>query len=345
MAELALYRKYRPKKFKDVLGQDHVVLALEATIKNKSVSHAYLFAGSRGTGKTSVARIFAEELKVSPEDITEIDAASNRGIDEIRALREAVHTLPFHSPYKVYIIDEAHMLTKEAFNALLKTLEEPPAHVIFILATTELDRVLDTVISRCQVFAFKKPSQAILKKVLSDIAKAEGYTLEAPAAELVALLSDGSFRDAEGTLQKVIATTSGKKINLENVELVTGAPKGKLLNDVLGSIEEGLLEKGLVAVRRAGAENLDMAVFLKLLIERVRVVLLLRFAKGMEKELEEEFAEEDFEFLKGIALNKSSRVRSETLRKLLDALGETGYAAVPSLPLELALIGLLEEDK
>src|SRR3989344_7663691 len=135
-----LYRKYRPKSFKEVLGQEQVVKVLEASIKNKKISHAYLFAGSRGTGKTSVARIFANELGVVSEDLYEIDAASNRGIEDIRALREGVQTLPFRSPYKVYLIDEAHMLTREAWNALLKTLEEPPSHVIFIFATTELQK-------------------------------------------------------------------------------------------------------------------------------------------------------------------------------------------------------------
>src|SRR3989344_5950244 len=136
MSEVALYRKYRPEKYKEVIGQDHVVKVLEASLKLGNISHAYLFAGSRGTGKTSVARIFAREIGTSQNDLYEIDAASNRGIDDVRAIREAVGTLPFESKYKVYIVDEVHMLTKEAFNALLKTLEEPPSYVVFILATT-----------------------------------------------------------------------------------------------------------------------------------------------------------------------------------------------------------------
>jgi DNA polymerase III subunit gamma/tau len=134
--EIALYRKYRPKSFKDVLGQEHITDALSNAIKLGNISHAYLFTGTRGTGKTSVARIFASEIGTSANDLYEIDAASNRGIDDIRELRESVNSMPFDSTYKVYIIDEVHMLTKEAFNALLKTLEEPPRHVIFILATT-----------------------------------------------------------------------------------------------------------------------------------------------------------------------------------------------------------------
>src|SRR6266436_4362104 len=145
-----LYRAYRPQDFSEVRGQEHIVKALEAAIKSKKISHAYLFSGGRGTGKTSVARILARELGVTDKDLYEMDAASNRGIDDIRELREGVYAMPFESPYKFYIIDEAHMLTKEAWNALLKTLEEPPAHVIFILATTDIDKVPDTIVSRCQ---------------------------------------------------------------------------------------------------------------------------------------------------------------------------------------------------
>ena len=143
-----LYRKYRPSNFKEVLGQDHIVKTLGGAINLGNISHAYLFAGTRGTGKTSIARIFANEIKTTENDLYEIDAASNRGIDDIRELRDSVNVLPFESPYKVYIIDEVHMLTKEAFNALLKTLEEPPKHVIFILATTEIEKLPDTIFSR-----------------------------------------------------------------------------------------------------------------------------------------------------------------------------------------------------
>ena len=147
MSSIALYRKYRPTSFKDVVGQPQVRRALEGALASGSMAHAYLFAGSRGTGKTSVARIFARAAGVGDSDLYEIDAASNRGIDDIRALREQVHTLPFGSPYKCYIIDECHSLTKDAYNALLKTLEEPPPHALFILATTELEKVPETTAS------------------------------------------------------------------------------------------------------------------------------------------------------------------------------------------------------
>src|SRR3989344_4946079 len=236
MTDTALYRKYRPQNFDDVLGQEHVTKPLREALRAGRITHAYLFYGSRGTGKTSVARILAHEIGCAPEDIYEIDAASNRGIDEIRALREAVHTLPFRSPYKVYIIDEAHMLTKEAFNALLKTLEEPPPHVIFILATTEPSKIIDTIISRCQVFTFKKPNQQILKQSVARIAKEEGFELLPASADLIATLAEGSFRDAESILQKVISSSADKKISIEEVEMITGAPKARLLNDIINSI-------------------------------------------------------------------------------------------------------------
>src|SRR3972149_6654749 len=222
MSEVALYRKYRPSSFKEVLGQEQVVQVLEGALKLGNVAHAYLFAGSRGTGKTSIARIFARELKTSDNDIYEIDAASNRGIDDIRQLREGVRTSPFDSKYKVYIIDEVHMLTKEAWNALLKTLEEPPENVIFILATTEIEKIPETIISRCQTFIFKKPTETILKNLCLEVVKKEGYDLDQPGAELVAILGDGSFRDVLGIIQKIISFSKDKKIDREEIEAVTG---------------------------------------------------------------------------------------------------------------------------
>jgi DNA polymerase-3 subunit gamma/tau len=185
MSHIALYRKYRPETFDDVLGQDAIVASLKHAIAQEKVSHAYLFAGSRGTGKTSIARIFARALGTSANDIYEIDAASHNGVDEIRELRDGVATLPFDSKYKVYILDEVHMLSKPAFNALLKTLEEPPKHVVFILATTELHKVPETVRSRCQIFEFKKPHAALLASFVQAIAKKEGGAVDDGAAELI----------------------------------------------------------------------------------------------------------------------------------------------------------------
>ncbi len=231
VTHITLYRKYRPQNFKEVRGQDHIVSVLKNALKEERIAHAYLFSGGRGTGKTSIARIFARELEVADTDIYEIDAASNRGIDDIRELRDGVRALPFSSKYKVYIIDEVHMLTKEAFNALLKTLEEPPAHAIFILATTEKDKVPSTIISRCQCFEFKKPSLDVLRDLVEDIAQKEGYSLERGLADYLAVMGRESFRDTLGRLELVmgVATVSkkGKEISLDDVRKALGIPVKK----------------------------------------------------------------------------------------------------------------------
>jgi DNA polymerase-3 subunit gamma/tau len=339
-----LYRKYRPKGFKDVLGQEHIVDALTGALKQGNIAHAYLFSGSRGTGKTSIARILANEVKCSPNDLHEIDAASNRGIDDIRELREAVTVLPFESPYKVYIIDEVHMLTKEAFNALLKTLEEPPTHVIFMLATTEIEKLPDTIVSRCQTFTFKKPSQKILKKIVEATAKKEGFELESSASELIAMLGDGSFRDTHGILQKILFSSADKKVSVEEVERVAGAPKGQLVNDIVGGLAEGDLDKSLQAVNSAVEGNIDMKVFLKMILHKVRSVMLLKYAKDMEGVIKEQFGGEDFELLKKLSGEEKSKINSNTLTELLLAYDATGRSYIPQLPLELALIKILGQD-
>jgi DNA polymerase-3 subunit gamma/tau len=336
-----LYRKYRPQKFADVVGQDAVVKTLEAQVKNGTVSHAYLFAGSRGTGKTSIARILARELGTSPNDIYEIDAASKTSVDDIRELNESVSTLPFDSKYKVYILDEVHMLSKSASNAFLKTLEEPPEHVIFILATTETHKIPETILSRCEVHTFKKPNQDILKKVVVNTAKKEGYTITDPSAELIALLGDGSFRDTLGTLQKVLSASEGKKISEEEVLLVTGAPKSELVNTIISAIAEKDLKKALASVREASSANLDMSVLLKLLLQKMRGVLLIRF--GSADLVKGDLSEDDFVFISGIAGNKNVEIGSETIIKLLDAYTTTSRAYIASLPLELALIEICKK--
>ncbi len=344
-AGVALYRKYRPQKFAEVVGQDHVVKILEGAIKQGNIAHAYLFCGSRGTGKTSIARIFAREIGCSVNDLYEIDAASNRGIDDVREIRESVNTLPFESKYKVYIVDEVHMLTKEAFNALLKTLEEPPAHVVFILATTELEKLPETVVSRCQTFNFKKPSQQILKDVVTSIAKQEGFTLESGVADLVALLGDGSFRDTQGILQKVIGSAMGKKVTLAEVEAVTGAPQSGLVNDFVIAVLEKNIDKGLGAVHQAAAGNVDMKTYLKLILQKMRFLMLLRFSAGMEKEIQHEVSEADFTWLKTLALRKDIMLSSTVLLELLSAYETVGQAYIPELPLELALMKIIGQDK
>mgnify|MGYP001247389735 CR=1 FL=1 len=345
MSQTVLYRKYRPQDFKEVIGQEHVVKALKGAIEQENIGHAYLFAGTRGTGKTSLARIFAGKIGTKDRDLHEIDAASNRGIDDVRTLREEVHTLPFESPYKVYVIDEVHMLTKEAFNALLKTLEEPPAHVVFILATTELEKLPDTIVSRCQSFTFKKPTVTILSKMVSHVAEKEGFELEPASAELLALLANGSFRDAHGYLQQALTVSTDKKISASEIEAVSGAPRGELLLSLLDATAEGDADKALPALKKIVDSGSDMQTMLTLLLRLVRAVLLLRSAPSMRKELEEEFTPEDFERIEQHAGVSKQFINSKLLLALLDAYSRLGTTFGPQLPIELALIDHLDKSE
>ncbi len=337
-----LYRQYRPHSFAEVRGQEQVTKTLQAALKNKKIAHAYLFSGGRGTGKTSVARIFARELGVTEKDVYEIDAASNRGIDDIRELREGVNVMPFESPYKCYIIDEAHMLTKEAWNALLKTLEEPPAHVLFIMATTELHKVPDTIQSRCEVYSFAQPSRELLSDIVIDVAKKEGFTLERPAAELVALLADGSFRDALSALQKVLSVSKGSKnITSTDVEETAGAPRGELVRSLVSALAEKNAAQALTAIQTALHDSLDMRLFTRLIMMRLRVVLLLRFAPDLAEQYSQELGDADLELVKSLA--KNAQINSDTLRTLLEAYERMAYAAITHLPLELAVVDICEK--
>lgn len=340
MSELALYRKYRPASFTDVVGQDHVVKALEGALKEKNVAHAYLFYGSRGTGKTSVARIFAGQIGARDSDVHEIDAATYTGVDNIRALREEAAVMPFESECKVYIVDEVHMLSKGAFNAFLKLLEEPPSHVTFILATTELEKVPDTIQSRCQVFTFKKPTAKAIAETVTKIAKAEGYSLDKAAAELIAILADGSFRDSQSVLQKVLSASSDKKINVDEVATITGAPKAEIISRIIEGLSSGNGARSLEAVGEAVKGNNDMAVLLMILIDRIRMLLMLRYAPKLGEEMVTDLTDTEQKFLTDLAKDAKSKINSETLRKLLIANIETARSPVPQLPLELAIIEL-----
>jgi DNA polymerase-3 subunit gamma/tau len=334
----ALYRKYRPTTFAEVRDQDHIVSVLEGAIKKGSIPHAMLFSGTRGTGKTTLARIFASAIGTSAIDLYEIDAASNRGIDDIRELREAVHTVPYESAYKVYIIDEVHMLTKEAFNALLKTLEEPPAHVIFILATTEEERLLDTILSRCQVFRFRSPSRGVLATTVTDIAKKEGVTLTSGAADLIAIAADGSFRDALSITQKVLLASGDTVGDADEVATIIGAPKTALLNQLLAALHAKDAAGALVCLHDAVANHVDMKLFVRVLLEAVRAVMIVRNDSKSKDDVLAQFGEAtraEIERLAGIA---TTPVNSHLLTRLLRVYDETTRSPIPQLPLEIAVV-------
>jgi DNA polymerase III subunit gamma/tau len=336
----ALYRKYRPLSFAEVKDQDHVVTVLEGAIKKEAIPHALLFSGTRGTGKTTMARIFAEAIGTSSVDLYEIDAASNRGIDDIRELREAVHTVPYESKYKVYIIDEVHMLTKEAFNALLKTLEEPPAHVVFILATTEEEKLLDTILSRCQVFRFRSPGRAVLAETVISVAKKEGYTFSPAVADLIAISAEGSFRDALGITQKVMLASGDNIGSADEVASIIGAPKSSILLALLSALDQKDTEKGLNAIAEAVAGHADMKLFSRLLLEAVRAVMLIRHQPSSADRICSAFSPELATEISKLAKETKSNINSHLLLRLLSSTEQMVYSPLPHLPLELAIIDL-----
>lgn len=344
-SNIALYRKYRPESFDEVIGQDHIVKAISGSLKAGKVAHAYLLCGPRGTGKTSVARIIAKILGSSVNDIYEMDAASNRGIEDVRDIRENVRTLPFDSKYKIYILDEVHMFTKDAWNALLKTIEEPPEHVIFILATTELEKIPETIISRCQSFVFKKPNDAILAQVVTNVAKKEGYKLEEGGAELIALLADGAFRDALGTLQKVISFSKNKVIEISEIEEITGAPNTTLVDSFLDALAMNDIDKGFEAIEKAVNQNIDMGVYIKMILYKLRYALMLRYVPSTRKNIEKNISERDLVYLTNLVSTKPEYISSGTLSILLEAYQSQRNSFINELPLELALVKILNVEK
>lgn len=286
----ALYRKFRPQRFGEVVGQEHIRTALGSALKTDRLTHAYIFSGPRGTGKTSFARLLAKAVNcLNPVDqfepcntclncqeitqgtaldVVEIDAASNRGIDEIRDLRDKVGYAPTKTKFKVYIIDEVHMLTKEAFNALLKTLEEPPGHVIFILATTELHKVPETILSRCQRYQFHRASPEELVALLTDIAAKEKMKLDSAALELIAERAEGSFRDAL-TLLGNIATTS-TELNVTELRTLLGLPPSTVIESVKTSLEQGKVTELVMILKEFLSTGGDLAILLKALTDRFK---------------------------------------------------------------------------
>ena len=353
-----LYRKYRPKNFSEVIGQSHIVRTLSNSIKNNHIGHAYLFSGPRGTGKTSLARILAKTVNCIDAkkgipcekcpscqiinsgkslDIIEIDAASNTGVDNIRELRETVALSPSSLRYKIYIIDEAHMLSTGAFNALLKTLEEPPAFVIFILATTEIHKIPDTIISRCQRFDFTRLSFSHIIEKLSLIAKKEKVQIEKEALEMIALASEGGMRDAESLLGQIISLED-KNITAKEVQEITGSSDKKNVAILAKCIIEKKSSQAISVINELSADGIDLQVLAKSTINYLRQVLLLKVSPQLKKYLSYELTAEQIE--KMIDLTKISQ--TEEIVSAIDFLNEAqnkiSSSVIPQLPLEMAVI-------
>ncbi len=279
MSNLALYRKYRSADFSEVVGQQHVVRALQNAINSGKHSHAYLLTGPRGVGKTSIARIIAKQLNGLSNDealsdnldIIEIDGASNRGIDEIRSLREKIALAPAKLKYKVYIIDEVHMLTKEAFNALLKTLEEPPAHVVFIFATTEVQKLPETIISRTQRFDFRPINLADMQKHLGYIAKQEKIDIDADAIAVIARISRGGFRDAIGMLDQISAVEG--KISVDTISEFTGLQDTNKLEEIFEVLQTNNTVEVIKLLKTLFDTGADVSILTQQMLDLVQVHL------------------------------------------------------------------------
>lgn len=362
MHEQVFYRKYRPQIFADVAGQEHITFLLQNAIRLNRVAHAYLFSGPRGTGKTTVARLLAKAANCEKPkdgepcnscgtckefsagtglDLIEIDAASNRGIDEIRELREAIRLAPSSAKYKTYIIDECHMLTKDAFNALLKTLEEPPAHAIFVLATTDIEKVPETILSRTQHYEFKKILIPVIAERLLKVVKKEGITADKDALQLLALFADGGLRDAESMLGQVV---SGRdKLTAEDVRLALGAPP----EEAVLSFIEALLEKDAAKATRVANEAIDHGIdpqfYLKMILRNVRYLLLVRLNEHAVVQFSTGMTDAEQQFVKTNALNASVPQLEQMMKSLIDAYWMSYRTVFPQLPLELAVVDILRE--
>jgi DNA polymerase III subunit gamma/tau len=360
MRHATLYRKWRPRRFSEVVGQEPVVRTLRRAIETDRVAHAYLFSGPRGTGKTSTAKVLAMGLNCAegptPEpdgtcescrsvinnsslDVVEMDAASNRGIDEIRDLRDRVNLAPVAGRMKVYIIDEVHMLTAEAFNALLKMLEEPPEHVVFVLATTEKHKVLPTIISRCQSFDFRRPGVETIKEKLADIAEAEGIEAESEALTVISREARGSFRDAEGLLDQISSFAEGK-VTAAMVRELLGSVGPEVLLETTAALNERRAADALRIIDRLSNEGRDLGQFVAELISHLRNLMLLPYAPQVA--LAEVGADE-----RRPLEEQASSVPTAELVRLIESLGDTlgriKRGGDPKLELELSFLKLTRD--
>lgn len=365
---LAIYRKYRPATFGDLLGQEHIVGILREAAKQEKLAHAYLFAGPRGTGKTTTARLIAKIANCekrakdaafrkkgepcnacntcrridegSSLDVVEIDAASNRGIDEMRNLKESVRLSPAEGGSKVFIIDEAHMLTKEAFNALLKTLEEPPEYVILILATTESEKIPTTIASRTQQFHFRRITLADIAGKLTQIAKKENVKTTKEALDLIASSAEGSFRDAESLLDQLISF--GKKdIVLEDVEKTVGKVGFHKLSEFVGLLLAKKLDETLKALSEIQDGGYDIVHFTKDVLRYLRRAAVLHYSPSMEEMFRNELTEEHLAMMGAHAkLFKDEHIT--LIKTLIKAYSEMRYSQFPIIPLEVAIVESLK---
>ena len=350
MAGQALYQKWRPRTFDEVVGQNHVVSTLRNALTSGRIHHAYLFAGPRGTGKTTMARLLAKAVNcLAPEDqrpcnecticqavnegrlidLIEIDAASNTGVDDVRELRERVGFRPNEAGYKVYVIDEVHMLSTSAFNALLKTLEEPPPHAIFVLATTESHKIPETVVSRCQRFNFRRiPIDEVVER-LEWIAEQEQIPADRDGLTIIARQATGSMRDAESLLDQ-LASYDEKGITVAEVRAALGTGASEALIQVADALSRGDVALGLDVINTAVDEGADPRQFARQMVEHLRALLLLRMKAGV---VPVHISEDRRPQLEDQAASFSPRALSQAVRLFNQAAVEAKSGWHPQLPL------------
>tara|TARA_Y100000310_G_C20670673_1_gene810097 strand:+ start:1183 stop:2286 length:1104 start_codon:yes stop_codon:yes gene_type:complete len=366
MGNLVLYRKYRPQRFSDIIGQEHVVQTLTNAISEDIISHAYLFAGPRGSGKTTIARLLAKAVNCQDRkgfepcdkcsscletkdgnslDLIEIDAASHRGIDDIRELREGIKFAPNKEKYKVFILDEAHQLTKEAVNALLKMLEEPPAHAIFILATTEIHKMIPTIISRCQRFDFRKLTLPEIIKRLGIVSQKEKAKIDKSALELIALNSGGAIRDAESLLDQVL-TFGGvdKTIQAEDIKDLLGIADMKLISQFVDFVAERRGDRAVGFLNETFEKGSDPVEFTKALINYLRQALLVSINPDQMNPVILGLTQEEQVSLKDQVAKFETQEIQKALNLFMEAENKMRYSSIPQLPLELAIVDLVHQQ-
>lgn len=362
MAAQALYRKWRPKSFDEIVGQEHVVRTLRNALTSGRIHHAYLFAGPRGTGKTTTARLLAKAVNcLAPEDerpcnacaicrainagrlldLIEIDAASNTGVDDVRELRERVGFRPNEARYKVYVIDEVHMLSNAAFNALLKTLEEPPAHAIFVLATTEPHKILPTVLSRCQRFDFRRISVSEIVDRLALLTEREGFQADRDALTLIAQQATGSMRDAESLLDQ-LASYGDAGITVEDVHMALGTGTDEAVIQVSDALAAGDAARGLEVINTAVDEGADPRQLARQIVEHLRALLLLRLESGV---IPPRVSDQMCEQMERQAGAFTRRDLTQAMRLFNQAAAEAKGGWQPQLPLEMAFVDAMVTEE
>jgi DNA polymerase III subunit gamma/tau len=362
---VVLYRKYRPQDFSEIIGQEHIVQTLTNSLKSGSISHAYLLCGPRGSGKTTIARIFAKAVNCQAKtgqkpcnecdscreiiaakslDLVEIDAASHTGVDDIRDLISGIKFAPVKSKYKIFIIDECHQLSKSAVNALLKTLEEPPAHALFMLATTEPHKMIPTIISRCQRFDFKRLQMAEIIKKLEFIAKKEGVKFEPQALALIAFAGRGSFRDAESMLDKCLAFSGDSKtIKATDIEEMLGIVETSHISTLVDFLLAKQAKEAITYLNAMADAGTDMQECAKSLVFYLRQCLLVKINPAFLSPENSGLSPEEIATIKKQADSLTEHRIQQILELFIKAENNMKYASIIQLPLELAIVQIAYE--